>query len=86
MVTHQRCVGFSFQSADCDVDADESHQEDAEENPYHRLLLEGHAHAVRALAARGRTLISGSYDSTVRVWDIISGQPRWVLVGHTQKG
>ena len=61
-------------------------QEDVDENPYHKLHLEGHEHAVRALAARGRTLVSGSYDSMVRVWDIITGTCRWVLVGHTQKG
>ncbi|KAK7040841.1 SCF ubiquitin ligase complex subunit cdc4 [Paramarasmius palmivorus] len=58
---------------------------DADENPYHLLHLEGHDHAVRALAARGRTLVSGSYDCTVRVWDIVEGVCRWVLVGHTQK-
>lgn len=41
---------------------------------------------MRALAARGRTLVSGSYDHTVRVWDIIDGACKWVLQGHTQKG
>jgi hypothetical protein len=61
-------------------------QEDVEENPYHRRLLSGHDHAVRALAAKGRTLVSGSYDCTVRVWDIITGVVKWVLIGHTQKG
>jgi WD40 repeat protein len=61
-------------------------QEDVEENPYHKLLLSGHDHAVRALAARGRTLVSGSYDCSVRVWDVISGEVKWVLYGHTQKG
>ncbi|THU81510.1 WD40 repeat-like protein [Dendrothele bispora CBS 962.96] len=65
-----------------DIDSDTC---DAEENPYHRLHLEGHDHAVRALAARGRTLVSGSYDCTVRIWDIITGNCKWVLVGHTQK-
>ncbi|KAF8808980.1 WD40 repeat-like protein [Phlegmacium glaucopus] len=58
---------------------------DADENPYHKLHLEGHDHAVRALAARGRTLVSGSYDCTVRIWDIITGACKWVLAGHTQK-
>ncbi|KIM62061.1 hypothetical protein SCLCIDRAFT_120487 [Scleroderma citrinum Foug A] len=67
---------------DADVELSE---EDVEENPYHRLHLEGHDHAVRALAAKGRTLVSGSYDCTVRVWDIITGECKWVLVGHTQK-
>lgn len=61
-------------------------QEDVEENPYHKLLLNGHDHAVRALAARGRTLVSGSYDCSVRVWDIIDGSVKWALHGHTQKG
>ncbi|KXN91479.1 Cell division control protein 4 [Leucoagaricus sp. SymC.cos] len=58
---------------------------DAEDNPYHCLHLPGHDHAVRALAARGRTLVSGSYDCTVRIWDTITGEQKWVLVGHTQK-
>ena len=58
----------------------------ADHNPYHVRLLSGHGSAVRALAARGRTLVSGSYDHTVRVWDIITGVCKWVLSGHTQKG
>ncbi|KAJ7633112.1 WD40-repeat-containing domain protein [Roridomyces roridus] len=64
---------------------DEGDPDDTDDNPYHRLFLEGHDHAVRALAARGRTLVSGSYDCTVRVWDLVTGACRWVLVGHTQK-
>ncbi|KAF7363957.1 WD40 repeat-like protein [Mycena sanguinolenta] len=64
---------------------DEGDPDDADDNPYHRLFLEGHDHAVRALAARGRTLVSGSYDCTVRVWDLVTGECKWILVGHTQK-
>ncbi|KDQ61216.1 hypothetical protein JAAARDRAFT_191318 [Jaapia argillacea MUCL 33604] len=56
--------------------------EDIKDNPYHKFHLEGHDHAVRALAARGRTLVSGSFDCTVRIWDIITGKCKWVLVGH----
>ncbi|KAI6118770.1 hypothetical protein EV401DRAFT_2197358, partial [Pisolithus croceorrhizus] len=74
---------YRWSGAD-DADA-ELTEEDVEENPYHKLHLEGHDHAVRALAARGRTLVSGSYDCTVRVWDIFTGECKWVLVGHTQK-
>ncbi|KAK0186504.1 cell division control protein 4 [Armillaria mellea] len=58
---------------------------DANENPYHRLHLEGHDQPIRALAARGRTLVSGSYDYSVRVWDITTGQCKFVLTGHIQK-
>jgi len=57
-----------------------------DKNPYHKLHLKGHERAVRTLAARGRTLVSGSYDGHVRVWDIITGECRWVLAGHTKKG
>ncbi|KAG2019937.1 ubiquitin-protein ligase [Coprinopsis cinerea AmutBmut pab1-1] len=75
----------SSSAEDHDGDAGEHHLEDTRRNPYHRVLLEGHDHAVRALAARGRTLVSGSYDCTVRVWDIIDGVCKWTLQGHTQK-
>ncbi|KAK0196586.1 WD40 repeat-like protein [Armillaria mellea] len=74
-----RCYGSE------DADLDPADVCDAEENPYHRLHLEGHDQAVRALAARGRTLVSGSYDCSVRIWDIVTGQCKFVLTGHTQK-
>lgn len=80
--TRRRYLPFKFTS----IDSEKICQEDVEENPYHKLHLEGHDHAVRALAARGRTLVSGSYDCTVRIWDIITGNCKWVLIGHTQKG
>ncbi|KPV76071.1 uncharacterized protein RHOBADRAFT_6919, partial [Rhodotorula graminis WP1] len=54
-------------------------------NPYHLRHLTGHTQAVRALAAKGNTLVSGSYDMDVRVWDISSGRVRHILRGHTQK-
>ncbi|EMD38149.1 hypothetical protein CERSUDRAFT_82388 [Gelatoporia subvermispora B] len=74
-----------YSADDAEVDPAETSQEDVEDNPYHKLHLRGHEHAVRAIAARGRTLVSGSYDCTVRIWDIITGECKWVLVGHTQK-
>ncbi|KAH8813626.1 hypothetical protein DL96DRAFT_1698731 [Flagelloscypha sp. PMI_526] len=58
---------------------------DVSTNPYHRIHLTGHQHAVRALAARGRTLVSGSYDTNVRVWDVVTGACLHVLCGHAQK-
>lgn len=58
---------------------------DPSDNPFHLRHLSGHRHAVRALAAHGRTLVSGSYDCTVRVWDILTGECRHRLTGHAQK-
>ncbi|KAM3531861.1 hypothetical protein NHJ13051_000597 [Beauveria bassiana] len=53
--------------------------------PYFIRVLAGHTHSVRAIAAHGDTLVSGSYDSTVRVWRISTGQAVHVLHGHAQK-
>ncbi|KAJ7142353.1 WD40-repeat-containing domain protein [Mycena epipterygia] len=55
------------------------------QNPLHKLLLEGHTNAVRDLAVHGRTTVSASYDCKVRVWDVISGECKWVFAGHTGK-
>lgn len=53
--------------------------------PYFVRVLTGHTHSVRAIAAYGDTLVSGSYDSTVRVWQISTGRCLHVLSGHAQK-
>lgn len=53
--------------------------------PYFIRVLTGHTHSVRAIAAHGDTLVSGSYDSTVRVWQISTGRCVHVLSGHAQK-
>ena len=55
------------------------------ESPYLIRVLNGHVHSVRAIAAHGDTLVSGSYDSTVRVWKISTGETVHRLTGHTQK-
>ncbi|CAG8689245.1 9438_t:CDS:2, partial [Racocetra persica] len=55
------------------------------ENPYFVRTLQGHSHSVRALAGVGNTLVSGSYDCSVRVWNIMTGECLWRLIGHTQK-
>ncbi|KAK8850522.1 hypothetical protein IAR55_004440 [Kwoniella newhampshirensis] len=56
-----------------------------DENPYHLHILEGHTQAVRALAAHGRICISGSYDMSVRVWDMVKGSCIHTLHGHEAK-
>jgi len=53
--------------------------------PYFIRVLTGHTHSVRAISAYGDTLVSGSYDSTVRVWRISTGELLHVLRGHSQK-
>lgn len=58
---------------------------DPTDNPFHLRQLAGHRHAVRALAAHGRTLVSGSYDFHVRVWDLLTGECKHRLTGHQQK-
>lgn len=47
--------------------------------------LVGHSQSVRALAAEGSTLVSGSYDCSVRVWNLCTGALVHRLQGHTQK-
>ncbi|KAK4198729.1 WD40-repeat-containing domain protein [Triangularia verruculosa] len=53
--------------------------------PYFIRILGGHTHSVRAISAHADTLVSGSYDSTVRVWKISTGEQLHVLQGHSQK-
>lgn len=55
------------------------------DNPYFVRALIGHHHSVRAIAAHGDTLVSGSYDCTVRVWKISTGEVLHRLQGHSQK-
>jgi F-box and WD-40 domain protein CDC4 len=55
------------------------------ECPYFIRILQGHVHSVRAIAAHCDTLVSGSYDATVRVWRISTGEALHVLHGHSQK-
>ncbi|KAI5859261.1 WD40 repeat-like protein [Durotheca rogersii] len=53
--------------------------------PYFVRTLPGHTHSVRAIAAHADTLVSGSYDNTVRVWRISTGETVHILQGHSQK-
>lgn len=52
---------------------------------YFLRALQGHASSVRALSGHGNTVVSGSYDTTVRVWNIETGECQWVLTGHAQR-
>ncbi|KAG4301687.1 hypothetical protein PCANB_001866 [Pneumocystis canis] len=54
-------------------------------NPYYIRTLIGHTNSVRAVSGHNNILVSGSYDTTVRVWRISTGECIWKLVGHSQK-
>ncbi|KAJ3090331.1 SCF ubiquitin ligase complex subunit cdc4 [Quaeritorhiza haematococci] len=53
--------------------------------PYFLHLLTGHTNSVRALAGHDNILVSGSYDTTVRVWDLATGQNMYCFRGHREK-
>ncbi|PPQ81408.1 hypothetical protein CVT26_007680 [Gymnopilus dilepis] len=40
-------------------------------------------HWVYCIASMGRTAVTGGWDAIIRVWDIITGECRLVLIGHT---
>jgi F-box/WD-40 domain protein 7 len=46
-------------------------------------LRAGHSDAVRALAVANERLFSGSYDGTVKVWDVAALECLQTLAGHT---
>lgn len=56
-----------------------------QECPFFVRTLSGHTSSVRAIAAHQDTLVSGSYDNTVRVWKISTGENVHQLRGHIQK-
>ncbi|KAJ2557605.1 SCF ubiquitin ligase complex subunit cdc4, partial [Coemansia sp. RSA 1933] len=57
----------------------------ARTNQYFERTLEGHSDSVRAVAAYGNIVVSGSYDCTIRVWDATTGACLQRLEGHTAK-
>lgn len=57
-----------------DREEEEPHHLDDSNNPYLRRVLRGHTATVRDISAYGDTLVSGSYDGTIRVWRISTGE------------
>lgn len=70
---------------DPEKDASFMDTENAGGNPYLLHVLEGHSNSVRAIAGSDDTLVSGSYDASVRIWDLSTGKCRFHLTGHQEK-
>ncbi|ODV85125.1 hypothetical protein CANARDRAFT_28425 [[Candida] arabinofermentans NRRL YB-2248] len=54
-------------------------------NKYLVRILRGHTASVRAVSGYANTLVSISYDTNVRVWDLRTGECKWLLSGHTDR-
>ncbi|KAJ2690218.1 SCF ubiquitin ligase complex subunit cdc4 [Coemansia spiralis] len=54
-------------------------------NPYLVHTLSGHSDSVRTVTGLGNMVVSGSYDNSVRIWDVSTGMLRHQLDGHTAK-
>ncbi|KAK7204890.1 WD40-repeat-containing domain protein [Myxozyma melibiosi] len=54
-------------------------------DPFFLRALVGHSHSVRAISGYGDMLVSGSYDTFVRVWKISTGECLFRLAGHGAK-
>lgn len=55
-------------------------------NPYLVKVLVGHTQSVRSVSGYGNLIVSGSYDTNVRVWDLLKdGECVQVLDGHADR-
>jgi F-box/WD-40 domain protein MET30 len=50
---------------------------------YQLKILKGHENGVMCLQMNGTILASGSYDGTIKIWDLETGKVLRTLVGHT---
>lgn len=52
-----------------------------------RRTLSGHSDVVKSvvISPDGKTLVSGSYDKTIKVWDLATGKVLHTLLGHSQR-
>lgn len=60
-----------------------STQESGSDSLFSLRTLSGHSQTIRSISAHGDTLVSGSFDCTVGVWRISTGELRYRLTGHS---
>ena len=50
-----------------------------------KFTLQGHSYSVSAIAVTpdGKTVISGSSDNTIKIWDVVTGTEKFTLQGHS---
>ncbi|CAG89016.2 DEHA2F07392p [Debaryomyces hansenii CBS767] len=71
------------EEAEDDVVGQQTYDSNEIENPYLITVLLGHTQSVRSVSGYGNIIVSGSYDTTVRVWDLLdNGNCKHVLAGH----
>ncbi|CCH41802.1 putative WD repeat-containing protein [Wickerhamomyces ciferrii] len=66
-------------------DQGEDFNENDVNNPYFVCVLRGHTASVRAVTGHGNLVVSGSYDHTVRVWDLKERKCKFTLQGHSDR-
>ncbi len=73
----------SFRPVPNETGAEEARKEEAV--PKVRATLEGHTKQVGSVAfsGDGKTLASGSYDKTIKLWDVATAKERSTLEGHS---
>jgi F-box and WD-40 domain protein CDC4 len=68
-----------------DDDDDDAPSDDGIDSGPAVIRFMGHEQAVRSIAGAGETVVSGSYDCSVRLWNLVSGECVHRLVGHSEK-
>ncbi|OLY84854.1 WD repeat-containing protein pop2 [Smittium mucronatum] len=74
---------YNEENEDSDYQSSDSDQEPNNSKIIHTFT--GHTQSVRTVATIGNLIVSGSYDKTVHVWDVITKRCIHELVGHTEK-
>ncbi|RLV91861.1 Cell division control protein 4 [Spathaspora sp. JA1] len=80
------CEDTEQEQEDVEVRSDNTFDSSEIDNPFLIAVLSGHTQSVRSISGFGNIIISGSYDSTVRVWDLLdNGNCKHVLTGHQDR-